>query len=88
MNDEDINDEDRINTHLHYKNVLCKMVQTYASKQSDAVEFAEWLSENQWHKRIKTHPNRVGQYYSDLHCEYKTIKELYNQFLKEKEETK
>lgn len=47
-----------------------------------AVNFAEWLSENEWVKRKErqTHPNKVGQYYSHKHCEYKTIDELYELF--------
>ena len=43
-----------------------------------SIQFAEWISENEWVKRIHTHPNKVGQYYSYKHCEYKTIEELFD----------
>lgn len=46
-----------------------------------AINFAEWLSKNQWQKRFKTHPNKVGMYWSDYVCEYKTIEQLYDMFL-------
>lgn len=45
-----------------------------------AVNFAEWLSKNQWVKRLKTHPKHVGKYWSNIYCEYKTINELYEMF--------
>lgn len=45
-----------------------------------SIQFAEWLSENEWVKRTKTHPNKVGQYYSHKHCEYKTIEQLFDMF--------
>ena len=45
-----------------------------------SIQFAEWLSENEWVKRTKTHPNKVGQYYSHKHCEYKTIEQLFDVF--------
>lgn len=45
-----------------------------------SIQFAEWLSENEWVKRIATHPNKVGQYYSHKHCEYKTIEQLFDMF--------
>lgn len=45
-----------------------------------AVNFAEWLSKNEWVKREKTHPKNVGKYWSHIHCEYKTINELYEMF--------
>lgn len=52
-------------------------------KSVDAIKFAEWLSTNQWVKRTRTHPNKIGKYYSDIYCEYKTIEELFNLFLNE-----
>jgi hypothetical protein len=45
-----------------------------------SIQFAEWLSENEWVKRTHTHPNKVGMYYSHKHCEYKTIEELFTLF--------
>lgn len=45
-----------------------------------SIQFAEWLSENEWVKKTKTHPNKVGQYYSTKHCEYKTIEQLFDIF--------
>ena len=51
-----------------------------AVKRVEAIEFAEYLSLNHWVKREKTHPNYVGKYWSDLHCKYKTIEELYTMF--------
>lgn len=45
-----------------------------------SIQFAEWLSENEWVKRTATHPNKVGQYYSHKHCEYKTIEQLFDMF--------
>ena len=50
------------------------------------IHFAEWLSENEWVKRKEhqTHPNKVGQYYSHIHCEYKTIEELFDIYITEK----
>lgn len=50
-----------------------------------AVNFAEWLSKNEWIKREKTHPSSVGKYWSHVHCEYKTIEELYELFLVEEQ---
>ncbi len=49
-------------------------------KERECIEFAEWLSKNEWIKREHTHPNKVGKYYSNLHCEYKSIEELYEIF--------
>lgn len=50
-----------------------------------SIRFAEWLSENEWVKRKHgTHPNKIGQYYSHKHCEYKTIEELFKQFTENK----
>ena len=51
-----------------------------------AVNFAEWLSKNEWVKRTKTHPNKIGMYWSHKHCEYKPIGELYEMFIKEESE--
>jgi hypothetical protein len=45
-----------------------------------AVNFAEWLSKNKWQKRFKTHPNKVGMYWSHDVCEYKNIEDLYDMF--------
>ena len=49
-------------------------------KKIVAVNFAEWLAENEWVKRYKTHPKHVGKYWSNITCEYKTIEELYDIF--------
>jgi len=49
----------------------------------DMMHFAEWLSKNEWVKRTMTHPNKVGQYYSHKHCEYKTIEQLFETYKKE-----
>lgn len=57
-------------------------------RKSEAVEFAEWLSLNEWVKRIHTHPNKVGQYYSDKHCEYKPIEQLFDLFLQQQNQKK
>ena len=46
-----------------------------------AVNFAEWLSKNEWKKKAKTRPKHIGKYWSDIHCEYKTINDLYEMFL-------
>jgi hypothetical protein len=51
--------------------------------EEDMIHFAEWLSENEWVKRTMTHPNKVGQYYSHKHCEYKTIEQLFETYKKE-----
>lgn len=48
-----------------------------------AIQFAEWLSKNEWVKRTATHPKNVGKYWSHIHCEYKTIEELFDKFLRE-----
>ena len=45
-----------------------------------AVGFAEWLNDNNLKKKIFTHPNKVGQYYSDQFG-YKPIQELFNLYL-------
>lgn len=45
-----------------------------------SIQFAEWLSENGWQKRTATHPNKLGQYYSHIYCEYKTIEQLFDMF--------
>ena len=45
-----------------------------------SIQFAEWLSEHGWAKRMHTHPNSVGKYYSHIHAEYKTIEELFDIF--------
>lgn len=58
-----------------------KHYDTTESKSSNlSIQFAEWLSENEWIKRTATHPNKVGKYYSHKHCEYKTIEELFDIF--------
>ena len=44
------------------------------------VRFLTWISDNHWCRRDRTHPNKVGQYYSYIHCEYKTIEQLYKEF--------
>ena len=46
-----------------------------------AVKFAAWLSKNNWTKRNVGHPKHIGKYWSDIHCEYKTIEDLYEIFL-------
>jgi len=48
-----------------------------------SMRFAEWLSENEWSYRKKgsTHPSKVGQYYSHIHSEYKSLEQLYDLFL-------
>jgi len=51
--------------------------------KSVSIEFAEWLSKNEWVKRDKTHPNKVGQYWSHIHCEYEMIVDLFEIFKKE-----
>ncbi len=56
------------------------MKAVYEAIRTVAIDFAEWLSKNQWVKREKTHPNKVGQYWSHVHCEYKTIDELFEMF--------
>lgn len=48
------------------------------------IQFAEWLSENEWVKRVSTHPSKVGQYYSHKHCEYKSIDALFDMFINSK----
>jgi hypothetical protein len=48
-----------------------------------AIEFAEWISLNQWFKRFATHPKYVGKYWSDFYSQFKTIEELYDMFLEE-----
>jgi hypothetical protein len=48
-----------------------------------AINFAEWLSANDWRKRLATHPNKVGLYWSDTFCEYKSIEELCDLFILE-----
>lgn len=48
--------------------------------KNKSIAFAEWLSEGEWVKRKATHPKYVGKYYSHIHCEYKTIEELYEMF--------
>lgn len=54
--------------------------------ETTPINFAEWLSENEWRKKNHTHPKNIGKYWSDLFCEYKTIDELFNLF-KEKKTT-
>jgi len=48
-----------------------------------AVNFAEWLSKNEWVKRDKTHPKYVGKYWSNISCNYKSIDELYDLFIED-----
>ena len=48
-----------------------------------AIKFAEWLSDNEWIKRAHTHPRNVGKYWSDKHFSYKTIEQLYDDFISE-----
>ena len=62
---------------------IIKSMEEYAKQ--DAIDFAEWLSGNEWVKRTKTHPNKVGQYYSHKYCEYKTIEQLSEIYLKSKQ---
>jgi hypothetical protein len=63
---------------LEYDGFIAGFKVGYGKK---CIEFSEWLNDNQWRKRVNTHPNKVGQYYSDLHCEYKKIEDLYNEFI-------
>ncbi len=49
--------------------------------ENASFEFAKWLSDGEWIRRDKTHPNKVGQYYSHKHCEYKTLNELFYIFI-------
>lgn len=49
-------------------------------KNNIAIRFAEWLSKNEWVKKNYTHPNKVGKYFSNIHCEYKSIDELFKVF--------
>lgn len=49
----------------------------------DAVKFAEWISDNAWFRRLTTHPKHIGKYWSDIHCEYKTIEQLYELYKSE-----
>ncbi len=51
-----------------------------------AISFANWLSKNEWSVRMVTHPKYVGSYWSFIHCEYKTIEQLYDMFIKENPE--
>ena len=46
--------------------------------------FAEWMADNEWVKRMKTHPSKVGMYYSHIHCEYKSIYELFEMYNNQK----
>jgi hypothetical protein len=48
------------------------------------IAFAEWLNNNEWVKRNRTHPKHVGKYFSNIHCEYKEIGELLEIFRLEK----
>jgi hypothetical protein len=59
------------------------MDKIYESIKSISVYFAEWLQKNQWVKRVHTHPKYVGKYWSEIHCEYLSIGELYDKFYKE-----
>jgi len=59
---------------------VCWSFEQISEKREREIMFAEWLSENEWVKRTVTHPNKEGQYYSDKHCEYKSIEELFNTF--------
>ena len=52
-----------------------------------AVGFAEWLSENEWEKKEKTHPKHVGKYWSHVICEYETIDELYDIYVESLKQT-
>ena len=58
------------------------------SVKRQMIAFAEWLSENEWVKRKATHPNKVGQYYSHKHCEYKTIEQLFDDYSNTTPDTK
>ena len=62
---------------------LMRIVKVLLPSKIDAIKFAEWLSKNEWQKKIHTHPNKVGKYYSDIHCEYKSIEDLYSIFILE-----
>jgi len=45
-------------------------------------EFAAWIQEKQYNKKMITHPNNVGKWYSDYEDNgYLTDKELFNVFL-------
>jgi len=56
------------------------MARIYESVKSVSVYFAEWLSKNEWKKKVHTHPKNVGKYWSEIHCEYLSIDELYDKF--------
>lgn len=63
---------------LKYDGFIAGFIAGYGK---NCIEFTEWLNDNQWRKRVSTHPNKKGQYWSDLHCEYKKIEDLYNEFI-------
>jgi ABC-type phosphate transport system auxiliary subunit len=54
------------------------------SLKKEVREFAEWKEDNNWVKRIHTHPKNVGKYWSDIHCEYKTFDELHKMYQEQK----
>ncbi len=74
FNNEMLNDLDSIDERLNL------ILELQSVSKNSAIGFAEWLSENEWVKRTHTHPNKVGQYYSHKHCEYKTIEQLFDMF--------
>ena len=62
------------------RKAIRKMYDETFKSSNLSIQFAEWLSQNEWVKRTATHPNKVGQYYSHKHCEYKTIEQLFDIF--------
>lgn len=67
---------------------LCERIKSMNNlpnkERETAIEFAEWLSKNEWIKRVRTHPKYVGKYYSYINCEYKNIEELFDLFKQRK----
>jgi hypothetical protein len=65
---------------LEFKSIIGKEL----NKENDSIAFANYLHVNQWVKREHTHPNKVGQWWSNEICEYKTIEEIYQEYDLEK----
>lgn len=70
-----------IKTLSEVKKLLQELTESIEIKEekthNKAILFAEWLSINEWVKRNNTHPKNVGKYWSDIHCEYRSIEILY-----------
>jgi chromosome segregation ATPase len=54
-----------------------ELIEQLSKFESDAIGFANFLSDNEWRKRTATHHKYVGKWFCDFDLGYKTLEELF-----------